>query len=107
MPVHEVLKTTEEGDFAPRHNFDRSELLELFRWDEATWSARTAGSPLRRPGFEGWQRNLAVGLGNAPFDPAIVAALQERLETASLMVREHLDLGPRRAGYSALKIVRR
>lgn len=90
-PFTKFSRPTEEGDFAPRHDFDRSELLELFRWDEATWSARTAGSPLRRPGFEGWQRNLAVGLGNAPFDPAIVAALRERMETASPMVREHLS----------------
>ena len=36
---------------------------------------RTAGSALRRAGYEGWLRNVAVALGNAPPEPAIVAAL--------------------------------
>ncbi len=67
------------------------ELLAFFRWDEATWEARAAGSPLRRPGFEGWLRNVAVALGNAPFDREIIAALEARRAEASPLVREHID----------------
>jgi epoxyqueuosine reductase len=35
-------------------------------------------------------RNLAVGLGNARHDQAIVAALEARANDASPLVREHV-----------------
>jgi len=35
-------------------------------------------------------RNLAVGLGNAPSSQAVTAALHQRREDASPLVREHV-----------------
>jgi epoxyqueuosine reductase len=67
-----------EQDFVPRHALDRSPLLELFAWDKATFLARTEGSALRRINYRQWQRNVAVALGNAPYDPAIVDMLAAR-----------------------------
>ncbi len=89
-PWNRYAKATAEADFKPRHALDRAGLLELFLWTEAEFLSRTEGSPIRRTGYEGWQRNLAVGLGNAPFDPAIVQALEARLVGASTMLAEHL-----------------
>ena len=38
-----------------------------------------------------WQRNLAVGLGNGRPHPDVMQALQDKRETASPLVREHID----------------
>ena len=80
-----------EDDFQPRHGLADAELVELFLWDEATWLARTEGSAIRRIGHERWLRNLAVALGNAPTTPAVIAALEQRRNFPSELVREHVD----------------
>ena len=64
--------------------------MELFGWSEAEWQARTAGSAIRRAGYEGWLRNVAVALGNAPREPAVVEALTARRDDPSAIVREHV-----------------
>ena len=62
--------------------------------------ARTAGSALRRAGYPGWLRNIAVALGNAPADARVVAALEARADDVSAIVREHVHwaLARQRAG---------
>jgi epoxyqueuosine reductase len=89
-PWNRYARTSREPDFAPRHNLDAARLLELFAWSEAEWSERTAGSALRRAGYAGWQRNLAIGLGNAPKSREIAATLAARLGSASAMPAEHI-----------------
>ena len=49
-----------EDDFAPRHGLDAASLLELFRWSEREFLRRTEGSAIRRTGYTGWLRNIAV-----------------------------------------------
>ena len=90
-PWNKFARTTGEPDFAARHNLDEAALTDLFAWDEATWKARTAGSAIRRIGFDAWQRNIAVALGNATTTPDVVAALRDRRDSVSPMVREHVD----------------
>jgi epoxyqueuosine reductase len=97
-PWNKFAAPTAEGDFAPRHNLDDADLLELFGWDKTTWLEKTAGSAIRRIGYERWQRNIAVALGNAPSSPAIVNALHARRESASELVREHIDWALRAHG---------
>ncbi|MBV8048901.1 MAG: tRNA epoxyqueuosine(34) reductase QueG [Paludibacterium sp.] len=79
-----------EADFAVRHGLDRATLVELFAWRETDFTARMAGSPIYRIGYERWLRNLAVGLGNAPTTESVVAALRARLDDPSALVREHV-----------------
>jgi epoxyqueuosine reductase len=45
---------------------------------------------IRRTGYEGWLRNIAVALGNAPTSEAVVAALGSRADHTSDVVREHV-----------------
>lgn len=90
-PWNRYAQLTAEADFSPRHQLDQPALLDLWRWDEATFLAKTEGSAIRRIGFERWQRNLAVALGNAPANPAIIAALNERRPHASPLVADHID----------------
>jgi len=90
-PWNKYAQFTGERDFLPRHGLADGDLLELFNWSEAEFLARTEGSAIRRIGYELWQRNLAVGLGNAPSDARIIAALKARWEAATDLVREHID----------------
>src|SRR5690606_22067129 len=89
-PWNKYARPTAERDFAPRHGLDAAALTELFAWSEDEWAARTEGSALRRAGYLGWLRNLAVALGNAPSTAAVVAALRARLTHPSELVREHV-----------------
>ena len=90
-PWNRFASASEEPDFAPRHRLDSISLLELFSWTEQQFLDNTAGSAIRRIGYQCWQRNIAVALGNAPHSPQIIRALQEKLTTASEMVQEHIQ----------------
>ena len=90
-PWNRAPAATKEDDFKPRHGLDQAKLAALFMWTEAEFLTRTEGSPIRRAGFEGWQRNLAIGLGNGPATPATLHALQQQRSSATPMVMEHID----------------
>ncbi|KAB7694246.1 tRNA epoxyqueuosine(34) reductase QueG [Plesiomonas shigelloides] len=89
-PWSRVAPLTEEADFAPRAHLHTPQLLTLWQWDEATFLRLTEGSPIRRIGHRRWLRNLAVALGNAPYQADIVLALQSRLG-ADELVDEHIQ----------------
>lgn len=90
-PVNRQAPLTEEPDFQRRPQWQDQSLLALFQWDETTFLRLTEGSAIRRIGFERWQRNLAVALGNAPYQPEIVATLKQALPTATPLVAEHIE----------------
>jgi len=89
-PWNKYAQVSAEPDFAVRNGLDDVTLVALFAWTDAQFAARLAGSAIRRIGYERWSRNLAVGLGNAPHDPAIVTALEARADDPSALVREHV-----------------
>lgn len=90
-PWNRFARRSSEPDFQPRHGLDQASLLELFLWDESTFLTRTEGSAIRRTGYEGWQRNLAVALGNGSGGKEVIEALRSRRTLASTMVAEHID----------------
>ena len=90
-PWNKFGKPSAEGDFAPRHGLDNSELVDLFAWTEEIWLEKTEGSAIRRIGFESWLRNIAVALGNAETTPAIIAALESRIGTPFEILAEHVN----------------
>jgi len=90
-PWNKLASTTQEKDFQPRHGLQNSDLLELFLWDESTFLSNTEGSAIRRIGYERWQRNLAVGLGNAPHSEDIIQQLNAKRASSTAMVCEHID----------------
>ena len=90
-PWNRFGQLTQEDDFIPRKNLKDQELLTLFNWTEETFLKNTEGSPIRRIGFERWQRNLAVGLGNAPFSQDIIDTLVLALPNSSELVQEHIE----------------
>jgi epoxyqueuosine reductase len=81
-------------DFDVRDDFADPTLLQLWAWSEAEFLQHSEGSAIRRIGYQRWQRNLAVALGNAlraTGDAAIRAALHARREDAPALVQEHID----------------
>ena len=95
-PWNRFARFTSETDFAPRHDLDSASLLRLFAWTESEFLRRTEGSAIRRTGYTGWLRNIAVALGNS--DPpdaaarqAVIGALQARRNDPSGLVREHVE----------------
>jgi epoxyqueuosine reductase len=89
-PHNRKAPNTTEDDFKPRHELQRVSLLTLFSWDEKTFLSRTEGSAIRRIGFEKWQRNLAIALGNGPVTDQAIDSLQSNLGRCSSMVDEHI-----------------
>jgi epoxyqueuosine reductase len=89
-PWNRYANITDEEDFHPRKKLMAKEIIELFDWNEVTFLKNTEGSAIRRIGFERWQRNLAVALGNAEYSEQIVSNLQGKLLTASALVAEHI-----------------
>ncbi|MCH9675501.1 MAG: tRNA epoxyqueuosine(34) reductase QueG [Gammaproteobacteria bacterium] len=90
-PWNRFAAITREPDFAPRHRLDAPGLVALLEWSEGDFNKYTEGSAIRRIGFERWQRNVAVALGNAPADPGAIAALKHALASATPLVREHVQ----------------
>src|SRR5699024_9286497 len=89
-PWNKFAHPADETDFRPRHGLDTAELIALMRWDEAEFLERTAGSAIRRLGHVRWLRNLAVALGNAPRDEAVISVLRAHMHHPSALVREHV-----------------
>ena len=89
-PWNKFAQPTHEEAFAPRHGLDGAKLAELFAWTEDEFLIKTEGMPIRRAGFAGFMRNLAVALGNAPRSTEVVAALEARSDDPSPLVREHV-----------------
>lgn len=95
-PWNKFAQRTDEPDFRTRNDLDKATLVQLFGWSEQEFLQRTEGSAIRRSGYERWLRNIAVALGNAPPTPDVIDALRARRETASPMVREHIEWALRR-----------
>jgi epoxyqueuosine reductase len=89
-PWNKFAKHTNEKEFHPRHRLDSAKLIDLFDWTEEEFLRYTEGSAIRRIGHECWLRNIAVALGNAPYEENIIIALQSRLTHPSELVREHV-----------------
>jgi len=84
-PWNIYAKLSLEKDFQQRNNLGNITLLELFSWQEDYFLSTLSGSAIRRIGYQSWQRNIAVALGNAPYSESITRALNLKLETASVL----------------------
>jgi epoxyqueuosine reductase len=90
-PWNRFAQHSEEPDFAPRKELDSGDLLQLFSWSEEEFLQRTEGSAIRRTGYTGWLRNIAVALGNAPYSKEVIRTLQAASQHPSALVREHVN----------------
>ena len=63
-PWNKFSQDSQVTDFLPRNQFDEPDLEHLMSWDEETFLKKTEGSPIRRIGYESWQRNLKIAFNN-------------------------------------------
>jgi epoxyqueuosine reductase len=97
-PWNKYAQVSGLPDFDQRAALQSPSLLALWAWTQDEFLRYTEGSAIRRIGFERWQRNLAVALGNAlasretlmPQDECRQALLGRR-QNASLLVQEHIE----------------
>ena len=97
-PWNRYAQLAPEADFRVRNGLDDAELVDLFAWTEGQFRERMSGSAILRIGYACWLRNLAVGLGNAPKDERVIAALRSRAQDPSALVREHVAWALERHG---------
>ncbi|MBT9494843.1 MAG: tRNA epoxyqueuosine(34) reductase QueG [Paucibacter sp.] len=93
-PWNKFAHKSSLADFDARDGLQAPGLLQLWAWDEAEFLRRTEGSAIRRIGFERWQRNLAVAIGNAlraAEQGDLRRALQQSRAGAGDLVGEHID----------------
>jgi epoxyqueuosine reductase len=90
-PWNRYARQSAEQDFRARHGLDGAGLLALFDWSEPEFLDRTAGSAIRRIGYQRWLRNIAIAIGNGPATSAAIAALEKRRIGAAAALREHID----------------
>jgi len=90
-PWNRFAQHSEESDFVPREGLDSADLLQLFSWTREEFRQRTEGSAIRRTGYIGWLRNIAVALGNGPSSKEVVSTLQAASQHPSALVREHVN----------------
>ncbi|MCF6194431.1 MAG: tRNA epoxyqueuosine(34) reductase QueG [Kangiellaceae bacterium] len=94
-PWNRFAQLTKEMDFEPRNHLDNIDLTELFCWTEQEFFDRLQGNPIRRIGFESWQRNIAVALGNCEpntkVNMEIKMLLVNKITLVSPMVDEHIQ----------------
>lgn len=90
-PWNRFSESSSEADFSIRHKLDDITLLELFNWDESTFLNKTEGTAIRRIGYERWQRNIIIALGNANSSEEIIHALKQRLTNANDYLTEHIE----------------
>jgi epoxyqueuosine reductase len=90
-PWNKFAEPTQENAFAVRHSLADIALTEVFAWSEQEFLEKTAGSPIRRIGYQRWLRNIAIALGNAPSSESIKRALLARRNDPSDLVREHVE----------------
>ena len=86
-PWNRFAKIAIEGDFQPRHGLDQLSLVNGLQWTPEDFDLKTQGSPIRRTGYYGWMRNLAVAAGNSPTSSHLTATLEATQNTFEEQLR--------------------
>ena len=89
-PWNKFAENTKEADFNVRNGLDDVRLVDCFKWSEAEFKQKMAGSAIYRIGYQQWLRNIAVGLGNAATTSEVIDALKTRIDDKNTLVKEHV-----------------
>lgn len=77
-PWNRESEITKQPDFHRKSIFESPDLIYLFNWTEEEFMKKMEGSAIRRIGHLQWLRNISIAMGNAPYSPAIIEALEKR-----------------------------
>ena len=87
-PWNRFAQPATVDDHRPRELFADTDLARLARLTREEWDDATRGTAVRRVGYEGLLRNVAIALGNCG-DPRACAHLGHLASGSSALVREH------------------
>lgn len=90
-PWNKFARAAAEADFSPRAAVTDRELAWFASWSESDFDHYTCGSAIRRAGYEGFLRNVAVALGNAACSSKILQSIDALTRHPSPLVREHAE----------------
>ncbi len=82
------VRITRDEEFLPRAGVHGAKLIELMGMDQAEFSRRFKGSPVKRTKRRGLLRNVAVALGNWG-SPSAVPVLSLALSDDEPLIRGH------------------
>lgn len=91
-PWNRFARATSVADLRPRELFVDPDLGVLAGLSREDFDRRAEGSPVRRVGYEGFLRNVAVALGNSR-DPRARPHLERLAASGPGLVREHASWG--------------
>ncbi|MGB1551221.1 MAG: tRNA epoxyqueuosine(34) reductase QueG, partial [Parvibaculales bacterium] len=78
----------QEIKLAIQADYDRPDLIELSRLDDAAFRQFFAGTPVKRSGRDNFIRNVLIALGNMAQPEAVhIEAVEARLDDVSDVVR--------------------
>ena len=81
-------RPTQDDAFQVREALDAPNLVDLLQMDQATFSKKFKGSPIKRAKRRGLLRNVAVALGNTG-NVSDVPALVDALHDSEVLIRQH------------------
>jgi epoxyqueuosine reductase len=87
-PWNRKAAISKVGEFEPREGNRTPLLVELASLSREEFAARYRGSPIKRAGWKGLMRNVAVAMGNAG-DPGLTPSLKQLLNCDEPVVRRH------------------
>ena len=90
-PWNRFARLSQEADFQPRHGLDKISLLDCYSWSKEDFDLKMQGSAIRRIGYQSWLRNIVIALGNADYEPHIIASLQSNYAQHNSFIQEHID----------------
>jgi len=99
-PWNRFAQQSTIADHRPRELFVDADLARLAHLTREAWDEATRGTAVRRVGYEGLLRNVAVALGNARDDRAR-PHLEHLAAHTSELVREHAEWGLRQLNRDA------
>ena len=87
-PWNKFAQSGQEIKLAMKADYDRPDLIELSRLDDAAFRQFFAGTPVKRSGRDNFIRNVLIALGNmAQPQAAHIEAVEARLDDVSDVVR--------------------
>ncbi len=88
-PWNRYAQLAKDTDLQVRHRLHQRSLADLARLSEQEYLNLSEGSALRRCGYSGFLRNIAVGLGNARRSAENTQAIRQLQASDSPLVQEH------------------
>ena len=88
-PWNRYASPTPEKAFWDSKGITAPDLLTLYSFNEEEYQRLFSESPLGRCGYAGWLRNVAIAIGNAPYNNKYLQLLKDRSVSSNPVIADH------------------